>query len=230
MSLKGKTLAQWMWEKATGADQPATPALNEELKIFNPLKLLVGGYFALDHPDYLDQDFRVYEIREYTVRAAGTDFKWTAYCGVFHPPSGDPVRVQLRVENHVQAGDPESGQTFAVLLVKQDDEFAYTEDFHAVVTDTTGLFQVKDDDGKLLAEYRRDPPLTPIDARVASLTDPDQSGRVDPNEVKLTTVQYWDYRRTIDGGTEWLIVEMGEDGWFRIFSGPEIDSGRVLIH
>jgi len=225
----GAVLVWTIWSARAAARQGQPPAV-AAADFFNPLGLKPGFYFSLDLSDYAGLQFRIEEIRDYTVRLAGETFRFAAYCGISHEPGKEPVRVQVRVEDRPQVGPESAGLLNAVALHTQD-EFGFTQDFYQIVTDNTGLFQVTDDaTGTVKAEYHRPTEVTAsISATVASLKDTGDAGKADPRQARVSQIEYWDYLRDVeDGGTEFLIVELDKkDGWFRILVGPEIDISRV---
>ncbi len=225
----GAVLAWTLWSARAAARQ-GQPQSEPSSGFFNPLNLKPGLYFSLDLSDYDGLQFRIEEIRDYTVRLAGGTFHFAAYCGISHEPGKEPVRVQVRVEDRPKIG-PESAGLLNAVALHTIDEFGFKQDFYQVVTDGTGLFQVTDDaTGAVKAEYHRPTDATAlIPATVASLKDTEGAGKADPRQAAISQVEYWDYQREVEGGgTEFLIVELDKkDGWFRILSGPEIDISRV---
>jgi hypothetical protein len=225
----GAVLVWTLWSARAAARQ-GQPQSARSAGFFNPLGLKPGFYFSLDLSDYDGLQFRIEEIRDYTVKLAGETFQFTAYCGISHEPGKEPVRVQVRVENRPKIG-PESGDLLNAVALHTVDEFGFKQDFYQVVTDDTGKFQVTDDaTGAVKAEYHRPTEVTTsIPATVASLRDAEGAGKADPSQAKISQVEYWDYQRDLEGGgTEFLFVELDKkDGWFRILVGPEIDISKV---
>ena len=93
-------------------------------------------------PEFADYNFTAQEIREYTRRIGGQEFRFTDYVlrgvNTKSPDADDTLAARLRVVPN-QAGAHDA------LLLRLYDEFAFAEDFLGVVKDTTGLFKVTDD-------------------------------------------------------------------------------------
>src|SRR5437899_11875968 len=77
-STKGKTLWELMMERL----HKAGPANGAGIPFANPLDLRVGSAVPVAHsngPEFGDFDFSVQEIREYTRRISGQEFRITDY-------------------------------------------------------------------------------------------------------------------------------------------------------
>jgi hypothetical protein len=222
---KGKTLWEMLLDKVRGP---------VEFGYYNPLKARIGTYITLDEPDLHDLDFRVEEIREYRRTIGGKEFLFADYVLLARPLDKEEVQARLRL-NPVEDPDRAAGLTHHALLLRLDDEMAYSEEFHQVVKDDTGKFQVLDD-GKVTAEYWRiNEVRQPYRAKVAVIKDANHDKTVDRDEVERVELEYWDYARqtTTPGGlpaVEYLFIEMDRDtGWFQIWRGQEIDMQRACV-
>src|SRR5947209_10805563 len=133
---KGKTIWEMLQERVHGQKgngNGATLAFN------NPLDLRINSPVPMafaNGPDFTAYSFAVQEIREYTRRIEGKDFTFTDYLlrGVntktFDAAQALTARVRV-VPNQAGAHD--------ALLLRVADEFAFAEDFLAVVKDSTGV-------------------------------------------------------------------------------------------
>src|SRR6266446_1259239 len=136
---KGKTLWEMFTERVRGGGNGAGIAFA------NPLDLRVGSAVNVPYsngPELANYDFSVQEMREYNRRIGGQDFRFSDYVlrGVYKKSfdANDVIAARLRaVPNQAGAHDD--------LLLRLYDEFAFAEDFLAVLKDTTGIFDVKDD-------------------------------------------------------------------------------------
>ena len=222
---KGKTLWEMLQERLHGNSNGAGIAFA------NPLDLRVGSPVAVAYangPELPDYNFTVQEMREYTRRIAGQEFRFTDYVlrGVNAkcPDADDTLAARLRVvPNRAGAHD--------TLLLRLYDEFEFAEDFLAVVKDTTGLFKVTDDKSGAETTFSRINDLREsyqAAVLVVSETTPDGKGAT--GEVSPAKVEYWDYWRDADIGggktaKEFVFVEMNSDtGWFQIWRGREFFS------
>jgi hypothetical protein len=154
---------------------------------------------------------------------------------VARPLGGDKVVVRLRLMP-VDDPDQAAALTHHVLLLRLDDDRPYDEGLHQVVKDDTKKFQVLEDD-KVQAEYLRlNDVSNPYQAEVTIVRDVNLDKHVTRDEIEKRRVEYWDYWREVkdEAGQprrEFLFVEMdGENGWFQIWKGSEIDPKRVVVY
>ena len=219
---QGKTLWEMLMERLRGSGNGAGIAFA------NPLDLRVGAPVPVafaNGPELADYNFTVQEIREYTRRIQGQEFRFTDYVlrgvNAKSPDADDAITVRLRVVPN-QAGAHDA------LLLRLYDEFEFAEDFLAVVKDTTGLFKVTDDQSGAEATFSRINDLREsyqAAVLVVSETTPDGKGAT--GKVSPVKVEYWDYWRDADIGSgktakEFVFVEMDSDtGWFQIWRGRE---------
>ena len=194
----------------------------------NPLDLRVGSPVVVAYangPEFADYSFTVQEIREYTRRIEGQEFRFTDYVlRAVNTKSLDAdatMTARLRVVPN-QAGAHDT------LLLRLYDEFEFAEDFLGVVKDTTGLFKVTDDQSGAEATFSRINDLREsyqAAVLVVGATTPDGKGAT--GKVSPAKVEYWDYWRDADIGggktaKEFIFVEMNSDtGWIQIWRGRE---------
>jgi len=222
---KGKTLWEMLQERLHSGGNGAGIAFA------NPLDLRVGSAVTIAYangPEFADYDFTTQEMREYTRRMEGQEFRFTDYVlrGVStkSPDADDTLTARLRVvPNQAGAND--------ALLLRLYDEFAFAEDFLGVVKDTTGLFKVTEDKSGAEEKFSRINELREsyqAAVLVVSGTTPD--GKAATGKVSPVKVEYWDYWRDADIGggktaKEFVFVEMNSDtGWFQIWRGREFFS------
>ena len=213
---QGKTLWEMLCERLhTGGNGNGAG-----VAFANPLDLRVGSAVPVAHangPDFADYNFTVAEIREYTRRLGGQDFRFTDYVlrGIntrsMDADDSKAARVRL-VPNQAGAHD--------ALLLQLFDEFEFAEDFLAVVNDTTGLFKITDDRSGVEETY----------SRINDLRVSYEAAVLVVAETTPDRVEYWDYWRDagIGGGKtakEFVFIETNCDtGWFQIWRGREFFS------
>jgi hypothetical protein len=219
---KGKTLWEMLLARLQGGGNGAGVAFA------NPLDLRVGSPVAVAYangPEFADYAFTVQEIREYTRRIQGQEFRFTDYVlrGVNAKTcdADDAPTVRVRVVPN-QAGGHDS------LLLQLYDEFEFSEDFLGVVKDTTGLFKVTDDKSGAETTFSRINDLREsYQAAVMVVPETTPDGKGATGKVSPAKVEYWDYWRDADIGggktaKEFIFVEMNSDtGWFQIWRGRE---------
>jgi len=175
-----------------------------------------------------EYDFAAQEIREYTRRIGGQDFRFTDYVlkGVNKKSfqAEDALTVRLRaVPNQAGAND--------TLLLRIDDEFAFSEDFLQVVKDTTGIFEITDDKSGAKETFSRINDLREsYESAVLIVSDTTPDGKAATGKASAAKIEYWDYWRDVELGggktaKEFVFVEMNSDtGWFQIWRGREFFS------
>jgi len=224
---KGKTLWEMLCERVHGGGN----GNGEGVAFANPLDLRVGSAVPVAYangPEFAGYNFTVREIREYTRRIQGQEFRFTDYvlCGVNTKSidAGDTMTTRLRVVPN-QAGANDS------LLLRLCDEFEFAEDFLAVVKDTTGRFKITDDQSGVEASFSRINDLRePYEAVVLVVAETTSDGKAAAGKISPAKVEYWDYWRDAEIGSgktakEFVFVEMNsESGWFQIWRGREFFS------
>ena len=217
---KGKTLWEMFTERLRGGGNGAGIAFA------NPLGLLVGSAATVPYSngaEFADYDFSVQEIREYTRRIGGQDFQFTDYVlrGVNKKTFASTDTLPCRLRSiPKQAGGHDS------LLLRLEDEFAFAEDFLGVVRDSSGTFEVKDDESGDTATFSRINELREAyEAAVLVISETTPDGKAARGKTSAVKLEYWDYWRDLDvaaGRKEFLFVEMNCDtGWFQIWRGRE---------
>jgi hypothetical protein len=219
---KGKTLWEMFQERLRGGGNGAGVAFE------NPLALGAGSPVVVscaNGPEFADHDFTVQEIREYTRRIEGKDYRFTDYAlrGINTKSfdAAEALTLRLRVVPNL-AGSHDS------LLLRLYDEFEFAEDFLAVLKDNTGLLEVTDDASGAKASFSRINNLRvsyEAAVLVVAETTPDGKGR--PGKTSGLKLEYWDYWRDADIGggktaKEFVFAEMNsETGWFQLWRGRE---------
>ena len=219
---KGKTLWEMLVERLhKGGNGAGVP-------FFNPLDLRVGGAQRIAYangPEFEGFDFVVQEIREYTRHISNEEFRFSDYVlrGVNTKSfeAKDTLMARIRVVPN-QAGANDS------LLLRVYDEFAFSEDFLGVVNDTTGIFEISDDDSDEKFTFNRINDLREsYHAAVLVVRETALDGKALINKSSPVKIEYWDYWRDVDIGggktaKEFVFVEMNSDtGWFQIWRGRE---------
>ena len=222
---QGKTLWEMLLERLHGSTNGAGIAFA------NLLDLRVGSAVAVAYangPEFADYNFAVQEIREYSRRIEGQEFRFTDYVlrgvNTKSPDADDAPTARVRVvPNQAGAND--------ALLLRLYDEFAFAEDFLGVVKDTTGLFKMTDDKSGAEETFSRINDLREsYQAAVLVVSETTADGKAATGKASPVKVEYWDYRRDADIGggktaKEFVFVEMDSDtGWFQIWRGREFFS------
>jgi hypothetical protein len=220
---KGKTLWEMLMERLHGHGNGSGTVF------YNPLALSVGAAFTVPHvngPEFAKYDFTVAEIREYTRRINGQDFRFTDYLlrGVDTKSfdANEVLQARIRVVPN-QAGAQDS------ILLRLEDEFAFSEDFLDVLKDQSGIFEIKDDESGQSEKFSRINDLREsYEAAVLIVSETTAEGKA--AKMSPAKLEYWDYWRDVklEGGKtakEFIFVEMNSDtGWFQIWRGREFFS------
>lgn len=223
---KGRTLWEMLLDKLKGP---------VEFQYYNPLRARIGSAVTLDEVEWRDLNFFVLSIHEYKRTIGGQEFRFVDYALMARPLGGEKVLVRLRLMP-VDDPDQAAGVTHHVLLLQLDDDLPYDAGLHKVVNDGTKKFQVRED-GKVQAEYGRiNDVTTPYQAAVTIVRDVNLDKHVTRDEIEKRRLEYWDYWREVkdeagQSRREFLFVEMdGENGWFQIWKGSEIDPKQVVVY
>lgn len=190
---------------------------SEDRKVYNPLNARVGCPVSVNTVYHQGQNFLVQSITACESRGQ----RWTDYEVLARPIGGEEVRLKLR------SVTPDS-----VAVLRLDDDFGYSQDFRQVLNDNN--FIVKND-GQPDEEFFRVGGVKKSHAVTRkTLEDLNSDGRIDPNEVRDSKVEMWDYSRSaeIDGvqTEEFLFVELDKDnGWFQIWRGEQVLGGKVVV-
>jgi hypothetical protein len=220
----GKTIWEMLMERLQGAG-----GNGNGIPFYNPLRHGIGSAVPVSYangPRFTGYDFSVREILEYTRHLAGADYRFTDYAlrGVNTKSMDAESNLAARLR-----AIPNAAGAFDSLLLGLWDEFAFAEDFLAVVKDDTNLFKITDD--KTGAEdtfIRVNGVNASYNAAVLSITGTTPDGKAAPGRAQPLKVEYWDYWRDAElpgGGKtakEFVFVEMNSDtGWFQIWRGAE---------
>ena len=223
---KGKTIWEMLVERFSW-----TPT---ELTVYNPLKAKVGSAATINTVEWRDYNFFFTEIRAMKRTIGGHEFHSVDYVLLARPIGGDDVLVRIRL-NPVDDPDRAAGLSHDVLLLQLYDQLAYDKGFHDVVTDTTGKFEVRQNDQVVEEYWRIGDVKTSHKAQVAILKDVNLDKKVTRDEIDRRRIEYWDYwRETQDVGgqpmRQFLFVELdNQDGWFQIWRGEAIDPNKVIV-
>jgi hypothetical protein len=220
----GKTL----WEMFTARFHASN---GDAIAFSNPLDLRIGSPVIVspaNGPEFADYDFSVKEIRQYLRAIDGQEFIFTDYAlravnrKTFD--ANDERIMRLRVV-------PNSAGAHDSLLLKLYDEFAFAEDFLAVVKDTTGIFETTDDATGAKETFSRLNDLREsYNAAVLVVNGTNEKGQAPQGQTGRAKIEYWDYWRDVDIGSgntakEFVFVELNSDtGWFQIWRGREFFS------
>jgi hypothetical protein len=216
----GKTL----WEMLTQRSRPTA----EPVPFANPLDLRIGAAVAVSDvngPEFQGYDFSVKEIREYVRRINNQEFGFTDYVlkGINGKTFavGDEVTTRLRLV-------PNSQGTNDAVFLRLYDEFAFAQDFLAVVKDTTGIFEVTDDKTGEKETYTRINDLRDsYQANLLIITATAADGKAPGGTTKSARLEYWDYWRDVDIGNgktakQFVFAEMDSGtGWIQVWRGRE---------
>lgn len=222
---KGKTLWEMLCERVRAQGNGAGIAF------YNPLDLRIGSLVKVPYsngPEFADFDFTVQEIREFNRRIGGQEFHFTDYAlrGI-STKSFDAAQAMVARLRAV----PNSAGAYDTLLLRLEDEFAFSEDFLGVVRDTTGIFEVVDDKSSAKDTFSRiNDLLESYEAAVLTVAGTTADGKALPDKTSPARIEYWDYWRDVDIGEghvakEFAFVEMNSaTGWFQIWRGREFFS------
>ncbi len=220
---QGKTLWEMFTARVRGGGNGAGLAFE------NPLDLRVGSAMpvaAANGPEFANYDFGVQEIREYNRQLGDRQFRFTDY--ILHGVNTKSFDAGEGLTARVRAVPNDAGGHDALLL-RLYDEFAFTEDFLAVLKDTTGILEVTDDASGAKETFTRINDLRDSwQAAVLVVTATTPDGKAAPGRASPLKLEYWDYwRETEPGGgrREFIFAEMNsETGWFQLWRGREFFS------
>jgi hypothetical protein len=218
----GKTLWEMLVERLHKSGNGAG------IPFFNPLDSRIGAAQTIAHangPEFENFDFTVQEIREYTRRIGTQDFRFSDY--VLRGVSTKSFEVQDALTARIRVVPNQAGANDSLLL-RVYDEFAFSEDFLGVVNETTGVFEISDDDsGEKFTFNRINDLKESYHAAVLVVGETTPDGKAMIGKSSPVKIEYWDYWRDADIGAgkmakEFVFVEMNSDtGWFQIWRGRE---------
>jgi len=223
---KGKTLWEMLTARLHGANGNGAG-----IPFYNPLNHCIGSAVPVafsNGPRFTGYDFTVQEIREYTRHLSGQAYRFTDYVlrgtNTKSMDADEAITVRMRVV-------PNNAGAFDSLLLSLSDEFAFAEDFLAVVKDDTNEFRVKEDKASVEDTFTRINNVTAsYEAVVMVVSGTTTDGKAAPGKAQPAKVEYWDYWRDAELNTgktakEFIFVEMNSDtGWFQIWRGHEFFS------
>jgi len=211
-----------LWEILTKKKEVEKPL---ESLYYNPLELRIGNIVKIDTVDFENLNFSLNSLREVKRKVDGNNHTFVDYAFLAKPYDGDTVNRRLRIVP-VENGD--KGFNFDIILFNKISECGYDKPFHDGLNGQQEFKEGED------TYWRVNDLLEEWVADVAILSDEDQSGKVDVDEIKYSKLKYWDFWRETedDGGSkilEFYIVEMDESGYFQFWLGHKIDASRVIV-
>src|SRR5216684_3966613 len=103
---------------------------------------------------------------------------------------------------------PNPAGAYDTLLLRLEDEFAFSEDFLGVVQDTTGIFEVVEDKSGAKDTFSRINDLREsYEAAVLAVAATTADGKAVPDKTSPARIEYWDYWRDLDIGDGHLAKE-----------------------
>jgi len=162
----------------------------------------------------------VAEARQYS---GGPHCPMVDYLLVRNPPGTPPLRLRVMPSEN-------GTSTHRTLVLSLYDDLPFNEGLLAVVRDDTKRL-VTDDGSK---------PESHVQDEFWRVNDRDGSHinrvavRTGDGKTDETTVEFWDFSRLIDidgvETEEFVFVEMNkESGWFQIWRGIEVASGKIAV-
>ena len=231
---KGKTLWEMLQQRLGHRGHGNGNGDGAALNFANPLDLRIDSPVPMafaNGPEFANYSFTVQAIRQYIRRIGSREFSFTDYelfgtnIKTFDAEDAMVPRVRV-IEN--QAGGHDA------LLLRLFDEFAFAEDFLALLNDGSGVIELKNDDaapsGPAIRFKRVNDLRDSYEADILLVTRTTAEGKAVPSKASALKVEYWDYWRDVEtapGKTakEFLFVEKNsETGWFQIWRGREFFS------
>jgi hypothetical protein len=213
--MEERKLTPWQAFKDLVAGPKEQPLV---LKVYNPFSLKPMDFVTVD--DVLngvrETRYQVTEVDVYRRTIGDRTFESVDY--VLHDAAGD-AWLTMRVSE--DAGTPDNKQR-TILLLFPDYEGEYDEDLHKRVL-PSGILELKNDQGELLARYERLNGLKdPYRADVLVL-DADGPPRHE-------SFDYWDFGRERDGRQEFYFVEMNtETGVIQTWRAAETSESELAF-
>lgn len=221
-----------LWEILTKRKEEEILA---EDQVYNPLKLRIAGsddqsIITVDTVDFVGLKFIVKEIRETQRELDGEQHTFVDYAIHARDLEDNQIERHLRL---MPLEDPDGDLTHNCVLLERLDAFGWNEEFHAFINEVSddedvADFQIDDDKSQW---WRINDIKTAWEATTSRLKDIDHSGKIDEDEVKQGYLTYWDYWRQNEEGTdtEFLFIEMDDNGYFELWRGKEIDPNRIEV-
>jgi hypothetical protein len=185
------------------------------LSVYNPFALKPADFVVVD--DVINgiskTHYQVTELDVYRRTVENQTFEFVDY--ILHGP--EDRWLTLRVSEN--AGLPGTTER-TLLLLFPDYEGEYDENLHKNVL-PTGVLEVKNDAGELIATYER----------VHGLKDPYRADVlvIGADETpQHESCEYWDFGRTVDGREEFYFVEMNtETGVIRTWRAVQTSQNEL---
>lgn len=192
-----------------------------EFKYFNPILAKIGNKFTIDYIGFRDIFYELKEIVEYTRK----NLKFCDYV----LSSGDNT-TRLRLFPNTKSYD--------VIVLTKYDEMRFSKDLDAAVRDVSGEFIITM--GENEERYFRPQTLgerlkEPHQVVTKVISDVNNDGEVEENEVYLVKMEYWDFARITNDEagqefTQHLFVEVNlKTGIQTMWRGEEIDLNKVNL-
>jgi len=188
------------------------------LQVYNPFALKPADFVTVD--DVLNgvskTTYQVTELDVYRRTIGDKTFESVDY--VLQDSNGtDDSWLTLRVSE--SAASPGATQR-TILLLFPDYEGEYDEELHKQVL-PSGILEIKDDQGQILARYER----------LHGLRDPyraDVLVLAADGQRRHESYDYWDFGRNQDGRDEFYFVEMNaETGMFQMWRAVETTENEL---
>ncbi len=209
---KGMTLWEIIKDKISGGKEEPL-----EFNFFNPLKAKLGDFVSIETAELSGKNFTLVETDIYKRKILGENFEFANY--IFR--EGDNW-VHLRVFPLTNP-EPYSYKHCDVMVVFPDFEMPYDQNFYEIIL-PSGILEVKDGQGNLMATYnRRENLKDPIFAEVTVIDNAD-------NQPKIESWDCWDFERDTAQDKEYYFVEMDlKTKSFQMFWGREISEKDIII-
>lgn len=186
-----------------------------ELRVYNPFTLRQGDFVTIDDPlnDVRKVRYEITELDVYRRTIGDRNFEFVDY--VLEDSSDEWLTIRVSDD-----GAPGNRQR-SILLLFPDYEGEYDEQMHKE-TLPSGVLEVKDDHGEVIASYER----------VNGVKDPYRADVLvlSGNEPPVhESCEYWDFgRKRDDGRDEFYIVEMStKTGMFHTWRAMETSESEL---
>lgn len=213
-----------LWEKWTGQIK-AEPEPRLEDKILNPLKLHCGDIVVPKLFEEEDRKYSVVEVREYSRRVSGEEFKSTDYL----LREGENERI-LRTNPRPER-DPDDPRECDLLWLEFFDRMEFNEGVREAVTHDEFSID-EDDDGKPDVTYYG------LNAGKDGFLTRVRRARQGENSFKDSQIRYWDFYKKgepkynePEGEDVFFFVECDEnDGFITMLKGMRVSSRDIEIY
>jgi len=200
--------------------------ISQDEIFYNPLKLRIGNHIRVNNLDLGKLSFSLTNLRVVERVVDDKSFRFVDYDLTARPLDSEPIRQRIRVTPHDDG-------TFGVLLLKHFTGFGYDEAYHNGLSYEKNKGETYEPDWDA-TYWRVNDMQTEWTAETDTLIDANNDGTITKDEVKHGKLTYWDFWRETNVESikvlEFYLIEMnGEDGWFDIWVGQEIDPNRVEV-